>query len=65
MTLEEKFAKFNIQIKENNDSRPIYDILKDISKIWYQLSEKEQTELGKYVLGHHYNKSFFEKYYII
>ena len=65
MTLEERFAKFNIQIKENNNFRSIYDILKDISKIWYQLSEKEQTELGQCVLGYHYNKNLFEKYYII
>lgn len=66
MTLEEKFAKFNIQIREaNNNFRSIYDILKDISKVWYQLSEKEQTELCQYVIGYHHNKDFFEKYYII
>ena len=65
MTLEERFAKFNIKIKENNHFRPIYEILKDVSDIWYQLSEKEQTELGKAILGHYYNKSSFEKYYII
>ena len=63
--LEERFKKYNIQIYKNGELRPLYEILKDASKIYPSLSDNEKDDLGTCFMGHYYTRYKFENNYLI
>lgn len=57
------YIDFGIKVKDdNNEYRNICDVLKDVSKIYWNLNDDARDNLRKLIFGSHCSKKRFESY---